>query len=342
MRYTKKQVFSLSCAALSMILLLLGCEGSSSAREFEFYMVPTDYLTECTEGGTIETLTYHVESYAVEKKEDLEPGSLYEDKTLYIYLPEDYDPGQPYNILYLLHGSNETQDYWFHTQSPLGEYFREQMKVDNEQFTANYTKNVIDQLFSKGDCEPFIIVTPSYFSTLRSEHEYGSSRDDTMFWLDSFEQELREDIIPLVESTYLTYANGDTSSDGIQASRNHRAIAGFSRGSHFITRIVLPNMLDAFGYYGSFHGWDTMTIESLQDIIAQNPDCPILFWYNGYGAEDPVTTVQRKQCDMLQAELSGIFQDGVNFAAVDKPRAGHYYDAALLDLYNFAHVVFTA
>ena len=101
MRYKKRQLFSLSCAVLSMLLLLLGCRENGSEKEFESYMVPIDYLTACAEGGTSETLTYHVESYAVEEKEELASGSLYEDKILHVYLPESYDPGQPYNILYL-------------------------------------------------------------------------------------------------------------------------------------------------------------------------------------------------------------------------------------------------
>ena len=195
-------------AILATALLLSSCGKTSQENGFETYILPKKYLEECDAVGTIETLTYHVESYAVEAKEGLVPGSLYEDKTLYVYLPAGYDPEQRYNILYLLHGSNETQEYWFYTQKTLGTYFRQQMKIDNPHFTANYTKNVIDQLFAKGECEPFIIVTPSYFSTLRGETDYGDSRDDTMFWLDSFEQELRNDIIPLVESSYLTYANG--------------------------------------------------------------------------------------------------------------------------------------
>lgn len=327
-------------AILATALLLSSCGKTSQENGFETYILPKKYLEECDAVGTIETLTYHVESYAVEAKEGLVPGSLYEDKTLYVYLPAGYDPEQLYNILYLLHGSNETQEYWFYTQKTLGTYFRQQMKIDNPHFTANYTKNVIDQLFAKGECEPFIIVTPSYFSTLRGETDYGDSRDDTMFWLDSFEQELRNDIIPLVESTYLTYANGDTSPQGIQASREHRAIAGFSRGSRFITRIALPDMLDAFSYYGNFHGWETLTTQTLRETLENKPDCPILYWYNGHGPKDHMTTEQRTVCQEILAEFGNTFQENVNFASVDKPEAEHLYDSALLDLYNFSHVLF--
>ena len=340
MERKKNLPYPLAFAMLIMLLFLAGCGESGPADQFELYMVPKKYFNESSEKGTVETLTYHVESYAVEAKEGLPAGSLYEDKTLYVYLPHGYDASRPYNILYLLHGSNETVDYWFYTQKTMGAYFREENKIDNRLFAANYTLNVLDNLFAWGDCEPFIVVTPSYFSTLRGETYYGDSRDDTMFWLDSFEQELRNDIIPLVERTYSTYANGDVSEEGVFSSREHRAIAGFSRGSRFTTRIAVPEMLDVFGWFGSFHGWETLTTQTLRAALEARPDCPILYWYNGHGPKDFMTTEQRTVCQEIMEEFNDTFQENINFAAVDKPEAEHYYDTALLDLYNFSRVLF--
>lgn len=126
----RKKIFLYSpvFAILIMLLLLAGCGDNNSTEQFELYMVPQKYFNDASEKGTVETLTYHVESYAVEAKEGLPAGSLYEDKTLYVYLPHGYDAGRPYNILYLLHGSNETVDYWFYTQKTMGAYFREENK----------------------------------------------------------------------------------------------------------------------------------------------------------------------------------------------------------------------
>ncbi len=340
MRHDRKTPAVLPAVLLALALLLSGCGGAETWDGFETYIVPKSYLEESPAKGTVEKLTYHVESYAVEAKEGLPAGSLYEDKTLYVYLPAGYDPTRQYNILYLLHGSNETVDYWFYTQKPFGAYFRQERKIENRLFAANYTLNMLDNLFARGDCEPFIVVTPSYFSTLRGETEYGDSREDTMFWLDSFERELRNDIIPLVEQTYSTYAGGDVSEEGIRASREHRAIAGFSRGSRFTTRVAVPEMLDVFGYFGSFHGWETLTVDPLRAALEAQPDCPILYWYNGYGPKDYVTQTHQSACEEILAQMSDLLKEGENFAAVEKPEAEHYYDTALLDLYNFTHVVF--
>lgn len=340
MQRKKKFLHPLALILLVMISLLAGCGESGSTDQFELYMVPKKYLDEASEKGTVETLTYHVESYAVEAKEGLPAGSLYEDKTLYVYLPYGYDASQTYDILYLLHGSNETEDYWFYTQKTMGAYFLEKHKIENRMFMANYTLNVLDNLFARGDCEPFIVVTPSYFSTLRGETDYGDSREDTMFWLDSFEQELRNDIIPLVERTYSTYAEGDVSEESIFSSREHRAIAGFSRGSRFTTRIAVPEMLDVFGWFGSFHGWETLTTQTLRSALEAKPDCPVLYWYNGYGPKDFVTKTQQTACGEVLEEMGDVFREKENFAAVEKPEAEHHYDTALLDLYNFSHVLF--
>lgn len=308
--------------------------------EFELYRVPEEYLTECENKGKVETLTYHVESYAVEKKEGLANGSLYEEKRLYVYLPVNYTPEKQYNVLYLLHGSNETEDYWFYTQKNLSPYFRISEEIEDAQYRDNFTLNMLDHLFENGDNKEFIVVTPSFFSTIREEKQYGSARDDTMFWLDSFETELRNDIIPLVESKYSTYAGGDTSAAGIRNSRAHRAIAGFSRGSRFTTRIAVVNMLDVFGYFGSFHGLESVTAESLRKAVESNPDCPILYWYHGFGPKDAVTETQALFCKEAKEKLCDILKEGENFSAVEEPEAEHYYDVGLLDLYNFSRLVF--
>lgn len=330
----------ISLLLVCLCLLLSGCAAEQETEGFETMIVPERYYGPVENGGHVETLTYDVEAYAVEAKEGLAPGSLFEEKKLYVYLPAGYDSAKQYDVLYLLHGSGETEDYWFYTPKTMSSYFRKERKIDSAQFTANYTINMLDQLVSRGECKEFIVVTPTFFSTLRSETEYGGSRDDTMFWLDSFERELRDDIIPLVETTYPTYAGGDTSQAGLQASREHRAIAGFSRGSRFTTRVAVPNMVDVFGWFGSFHGWETLTTDTLRSTLESNPDCPILYWYNGFGPKDDVTLTHAAQCQAVLEEMADVFQEGINFVTVEKPEAQHYYDTALMDLYNFTRVVF--
>ena len=240
------------------------------------YLNLSEYYGECTNGGKVDTLTYNTESYAVEEQENLEEGSLFEEKKLYVYTPYGYASEKKYNVLYLMHGSNETADYWFYTKKTTSTYYRKVMGITESTFTMNYTKNVVDNLIDKGKCEPFIIVAPSYYSTLRSETAYGSSLEELSVWLAPFEKELRNNIIPLVESSYSTYADGDTSTEGIKASRSHRAIAGFSRGARLTTKVGLNNMLDVFSSFGCFHGCQDTTVSSVQSALSNNPDCTIV------------------------------------------------------------------
>lgn len=316
-------------------------EVTTNTNGFELYAVPAQYLfVESSRKGTVETIHYTAEVYSVEAKENLAPGSLTEEKTLYVYLPAGYTAEKQYNVLYLLHGSNETQDYWFYTEKGYSAYFRQIYGIASAQYAENRTVNMMDNLFADGVNDDFIIVTPSYYSSLRAADAYGSEREDMQFWHDEFEKELRQNIIPLVESKYSTYANGDVSVDGIKASRDHRALAGFSNGSRFISTVGLPQMLDVFSYFGSFHGSAEMTAGEVRTIIEASSDCPIHYWYNGFAVKDIMVKDQRALCEEILTSMTDVFADGVNFAAVEKPEGLHSYDSAILDLYNFSHVVF--
>lgn len=78
---------------------------------------------------------------------------------------------------------------------------------------------------ANGDMAPIIVVSTSYI--------YGKSVDyyaDADPYCKALPQELVNDLIPVVESRYRTYAES-TNGAGIEASRGHRAIGGFSMGA---------------------------------------------------------------------------------------------------------------
>ena len=73
-------------------------------------------------------------------------------------------------------------------------------------------KNILDNMIARGDIEPLIVVTPSFYS-------YGLFGDDDMKEIKEFSQvkvdstnnfikELRYDLILAVEGKYSTYADG--------------------------------------------------------------------------------------------------------------------------------------
>lgn len=126
-----------------------------------------------------------------------------------VYLPYAYDPEKPYNILYLMHGGGGNPDAW----------------LDCSQI-----KNALDQAFLEHRADPFIVVFPTYYDLIPSEHR----RDGIdAFWEDSeirgFQREFEEDLIPAVEGRFKTYAT-TTDHEGLKASRKHRAFGGFSMG----------------------------------------------------------------------------------------------------------------
>lgn len=121
-------------------------------------------------------------------------------KVLYVYLPCNYDESRQYNIIYYTHGA-------------------EAQAADLIQ--SAFYKNSLDNMIAQGICEPLIFVFPTYFNDLRKK---------TGEVVELWPQELLHDIMPLVESTYSTYA--ETADEaGFMASREHRAFNGYSRGS---------------------------------------------------------------------------------------------------------------
>lgn len=116
-----------------------------------------------------------------------------------IYLPYGYDEAQQYNILYFFHGTNETQESFIGDAS---------------------VKNAIDNMIEQGICEPFIMVCPTYY------YEYETRTTDHARFVD----EVRNDLMPAVESKYSTYAPS-ADDEGFRVSRDHRAFSGYSQGS---------------------------------------------------------------------------------------------------------------
>ncbi len=173
-----------------------------------FNDIPADYKDNIAEQGTIEAFHYSAVNSSDEEY----------DKTANVYLPFGYDPEDKetkYNVLYLMHGGGDNEyRYW----------------------NAGL-QDVLDAMFEKGDCEPFIVVTPNYRIP---------GCDETMS-AKTFYEELTNYLIPAFESEYNTYAE-DTTPDGIKSSRTHRAYGGFSMGACSVWA-VFENCLDEIAYY---------------------------------------------------------------------------------------------
>ena len=180
-----------------------------------FELLPEAYnATESAHPGTVERLHYTTAVY--------EDGVTYE-KYCTVYLPYGYDPENKetkYNVLYWQHGSGgHPNELWDH------------------QVLGQNAKNMIDNMFDEDHrvMEPCIIICPTYYvgideSDFKSfkPQDAGDGRENGM--LPNYYIEVIHDLIPQIESRYNVYCE-DFSEEGIKASRDHRAWAGFSRGS---------------------------------------------------------------------------------------------------------------
>ncbi len=150
-------------------------------------------------------------------------------RTAWVYTPAGYGQvvdkkGNPvakgtqkrYPVLYLQHGWGENETTWFR---------------------QGHAGLIMDNLIAEGKIEPFIVVM-TY--GLTNEFKWGQKRPDN--WCDPFEKLVIEDMIPYIDSHFLTIADCD-----------HRAMAGLSMGG-METRIITLAHPETFGYWGLFSG----------------------------------------------------------------------------------------
>lgn len=189
-------------------------------------VVPVEYEQEAEYRGSVVQIDYNTRDY-VEGTEEVRMN------TAYVYLPYGYNEAsdQPYNVFYFVHGHGETAASFFQNENGL-------------------LRKLLDNMMANGDMAPALIVSTSYI--------YGTPVDyypDADPYCKALPQELVNDLIPVVETNYRTYTES-TDAAGLEASREHRAIGGFSMGA-VTTWYALEYKLDCFKYFMpiSSDGW---------------------------------------------------------------------------------------
>ena len=277
------------------------------------YEMPAEMLQECDKKGTVERLNYDTFTY----EEDNQPLH----KGAWVYVPYGYDAAKKYNVLYLLHGGNVNEDWWF------------KMFPD--------TVTILDNMMAKGICEPCLIVAPTYY---RGDAQADQKAD---YITEHFQFELRKDLIPAVESKYSTYAQGDISEQNLIKTREHRAFAGLSLGSMTTYRAAFYNNYDLFAWYGPFSGCCgpfgnhdvevKRILETLQNGEAKGLPLKYLFCCNGdkdiaYAEHTDIMNKVLPQCPILRP--------GVNYDFYVIPGGVHDMKAWQLHLYHALQIFF--
>jgi len=276
--------------------------------------MPAAMLQKTDKKGTVERFLYNAETYD-------ERVSLPMAKAAWIYLPYGYDSKKQYNVLYLLHGGGVNEDWWF------------KMFPD--------TVTILDNMMARGICEPCIIVAPTYYRGTEADR-------NAEFITEHFRFELRNDLIPAIESKYSTYATGDVSEENLIKTRKHRAFAGLSLGSMTTYRAAFYNNYDLFSWYGPFSGCCgpkgdravevKRIIETLENGVKNNLPLDYMFCCNGdkdiaYEEHIEIMDNVTKNCDILK--------QGDNYDFFIIPGGVHDMKAWQLHLYHALQIFFT-
>lgn len=213
-------------------------------QNIEFGIVPEGYYEAASEQGTLETFTY-------ETKNDFGDNEAIQSHAT-VYLPYNYeqeDTSTHYDILYLQHGAYGNERTWMYEY---GDSF----------------KNMIDHMIEDKLISPLIIVMPY----LPAGNEWY--HDTTQIF---YSEEIKNDLMPAVESYYHTYAEGVADAD-FMISRSHRIFGGFSAGGTTTWRVFLEG-LDRFAYFMPMSGGltlggngssDTADAQQLADIAVSS------------------------------------------------------------------------
>lgn len=273
--------------------------------------IPQKYLARRIDyEGRIELITYDTYDYLGDQSKI--------QKQAYVYLPYGYDESKKYNVLYLMHG--------------IGGNEREWGMVSNN----STVKIIMDNLIYYGDIEPFIIVTPNG----RSSKDFASSSADFNSFY-KFGLELRNDLIPYMESHYSTYAEYDENGYDMTASRAHRAMAGLSMGAMQTINIGLCESLDIISYFGAFSACPTTyTSSRIAQQLKKFEDYDIKYFYNICGTADGIAITHASNAVRNISSLTDKLKDNENLLWQEIPGGNHDFNVWYLGFYNFAQLVF--
>lgn len=284
-------------------------DGKPTAEISEF--IPAKYLTQrFAKCGTIEEIVYPTCDYFGDSSAIEKPAN--------VYLPYGYDEEKQYNVLYLMHGIGGDEDEWGMNAS------------------SSEVKRIMDNLIYNGDIEPFIVVTPNG----RSGAAFADKNSDYHSFYE-FGKELRNDLIPYIESHYATYGKSGEADYDMKADREHRAMAGLSMGGMQTINIGMCECLDIIGYFGAFSAAPTsyQGAEVVKKIDEQFPDEEIRFFYNICGTNDTIAYQSASAAAKQLPQLSERFQDGENYMWQEL-KGGHDFHIWYLGFYHFAQKVF--
>lgn len=259
-------------------------------------MIPSEYRQPVPDGGTIEHITYTIKNYL--------GGDDLIEKHANVYLPKGYDSSKKYSVLYLMHGIGGNENEWGMTDS------------------NSFIKKIMDNLTVRDEITPFIIVTPNGRSGKNPANKQPNY--DSFY---KFGQELRNDLIPYMDSHYSTIPD-----------RDHRAMAGLSMGGMQTINIGICECLDLLSWFGAFSAAPTSyPAAQVAASIDSRPEYPVNFFYNICGKEDSIAWQSHFDAARLLPRLTDNITEDVNYRWQERS-GGHDFGIWNLGFYNFAKI----
>jgi enterochelin esterase-like enzyme len=219
-----------------------------------------------------------------------------------IYTPPGYDnSNEQYPVLYLLHGGGEDERGW-----------AKQGKTDL----------ILDNLIAEKKAKPMLIVMMDGNVSSGGLAGFGEQS------LRTFENEIKQSVIPFVEKSYR-----------VAAGANNRALAGLSMGGLQTLYAGIKNT-NMFSYLGVFSsGWfaNQPALSNPQYEFMKNNARTInnnlkSFWISMGGKED----IAHNNCQVMMKKFDEV---GVKYTYSEYP-GGHTWPVWRNNLYNFAQVLF--
>jgi len=224
-------------------------------------------------------------------------------RQFYIYTPPGYDNNihQKYPVLYILHGGGEDERGWS---------------------TQGKTDLVLDNLIAENKAKPMLVVMPD------GNFGSGGLAGFNENVLRSFENELKQSLIPFVEKNYRA-----------ETDAKNRALAGLSMGGLQTLYAGIKNT-NMFAYLGVFSsGWFANRPELANpqydfmkaNAAMINSNLKSL-WVSMGGKED----IAYNNCKIM---LSKFDEMGIKYTYSEYP-GGHTWPVWRNNLYNFAQLLF--
>jgi endo-1,4-beta-xylanase len=260
--------------------------------------IPREYLAFVENGGKIQPITYETKDYSGDG------GKI--TKYANVYLPAGYDDTKKYGVLYLMHGIGGSETEWGLT----GDH--------------SIVKKIADNLAARGEGEPFIIVTPNG----RASRNFGNVNSDYNSFY-KFGLELRNELIPYIDSHFSTYAD-----------RDHRAMAGLSMGGMQTINIGICECIDLISWFGAFSAAPTSYQSArISAEVERNKQYPVHYFYSICGQQDSIAYGAASSAALLLPRLQPSFVEGKNYTW-QEVRGGHDFNVWYLGFYNFARIIF--